>query len=99
MNISPLSNVNDVIDLDSSTDSSDIQQTTFSISSDLSNVPHIVPHISAENIITNLKFNKSNWFVVYVTYKESNCWKCFGIRARQLEKGELQSSKLTKELL
>ena len=44
MSISPLSNVHDVIDLDSSTDSNDIQQTTSSIASDLSNVPHIVLH-------------------------------------------------------
>ncbi|CAF4122372.1 unnamed protein product, partial [Rotaria sordida] len=88
MNTSSLSNVNDVIDLDSSTDSNNIEQTTSSISSDLSNVPHIISHLSAENIITNLKFNKSNWFVVDVTDKKSNCWKCFGISARQTDKGK-----------
>ncbi|CAF4464747.1 unnamed protein product [Rotaria sp. Silwood2] len=61
MNISPVLNVHDVIELDSSPHSKDIQQTT-SISSDLSNVPRTFLHLSAENIISNLKFNKKNCY-------------------------------------
>jgi len=49
--------MHDVINLDSSPHSKDIQLTTFPfISSDLSNVPRSFPHFSAENIISNLKF-------------------------------------------
>ncbi|CAF1411802.1 unnamed protein product [Rotaria sordida] len=95
MNTSSLSNVNDVIDLDSSTDSNDIEQTASSISSNLSNVPHIVSHLSAENIITNLKFNKSNWFVVDVTDKKSNCWKCFDYTCGPIKSNAILSSRRT----
>ncbi|CAF1946674.1 unnamed protein product [Rotaria magnacalcarata] len=75
MNISPSLNIHDVIDLDSSSNPTDLQgiasspcspSSSSSSSTSSSNIPRSFPHLSAEN-------------------KKSGCWKCFGIPARKLD--------------
>lgn len=46
--------------------------------------------LSAENIITNLKYNKKNWTIVDVKKKKSECWKCFGIPAFKSDNGNAE---------
>jgi hypothetical protein len=65
MNISSVSNTPDAIDLDASSNSTDIQQTASSsssnspcLSSHSSNVSSYSQYLSAEIIATNLKLNK-----------------------------------------
>jgi hypothetical protein len=47
-------------------------------------------NLSAENIMTNLKFNKKNWIIVDVKNKKSDCWKCFGIPALKNNNGNTE---------
>jgi hypothetical protein len=47
-------------------------------------------NLSAENIMTNLKFNKKNWIIVDVKNKKSDCWKCFGISALKSNNGNTE---------
>jgi len=65
MNISPLLNMHDIIDLDSSSNPTDVQQipsspSSSSNSSSSSNVSGSFQHLSAEIITANLKFNKKD---------------------------------------
>ncbi|CAF3453867.1 unnamed protein product [Rotaria socialis] len=94
MNISPSLNIYDVIDLDSSSNPTDLQRTTSSpcspsssssSSTSSSNKPRSFPHLSAESITSNLKFCKKDWIIVDKKDKKSGCWQCFGIPARKLD--------------
>jgi hypothetical protein len=94
MNISPSLNIYDVIDLDSSSNPTDLQRTasspcspssSSSSSTSSSNKPRSFPHLSAESITSNLKFCKKDWIIVDKKDKKSGCWQCFGIPARKLD--------------
>jgi hypothetical protein len=91
MNIRAPLNTPDVIDLDSSSNSTDAQQvasSSNSSSSSCSSTPHLLNQcrisqsFSKETISANLKNNKNEWSVIDVKNKKSDCWKCFGIPAR-----------------
>jgi hypothetical protein len=91
MNASSVSNTPDVIDLDFSSNSTDIQQTASSsssnspyLSSHSSDVSSYSQYLSAEIIATNLNLNKKQWIIVDVKNKKSDCRQCFGIPARKL---------------
>ncbi len=82
-------NPHDVIDLDSSPNSRDVQQTTLSSNSLCSSshsldVSRCSRSLSAETITANLKLNKSEWIIVDVKNKKSDCWQYFGIPVRKL---------------
>jgi len=78
--MSLVSNPHDVIDLDSSPNSRDVQQTTLSSNSPFSS-SHLLylsrcsRSLSAEIITANLELNKSEWIIVDVKNKNFDCWQ------------------------
>ncbi|CAF1331258.1 unnamed protein product [Rotaria sordida] len=96
MNISPLLNIDDVIELDSSPNCENVQLNASSSNSSfssihLASVSGFFQSLYADKISSNLKLNKKNWMIVDVKDKKSDRWKCFGIPARKIdeEKSEL----------
>ncbi|CAF1003117.1 unnamed protein product [Adineta steineri] len=76
MNISPVPNIHNTIELDSSSDSNDDHRSTSS-STALYSSTHSLTNsdssqsLSAENIASKLKVNKKEWTVIDVKDKKS----------------------------